>query len=99
LYIVREAEGFDVASLRQGDILEGVPFPLMDHAQIQILGNIAIDQDFQTIPVLSPKLHEHREDREWMTAVAPVRFGFCAVLSNCCDLEPRRGKIQAPAVV
>ncbi len=27
-----------------------------------------------------------------MRAVIPIRFGLCAVLSNCCDLEPRYGK-------
>jgi hypothetical protein len=99
LYIVRGAEGFDIASLRQGDILEGVPFPLMDHGKMQVLGAISQDRDFNAIPVISPKTHQHRDDREWVTAIAPVRFGFCAVLSNCCDLEPRDGKVLAHAVV
>ncbi len=66
---------------------------------MQVLGAISQDQDFNTIPVISPKTHQHRDDREWVTAVAPVRFGFCAVLSNCCDLEPRDGKVLAHAVV
>jgi len=96
LYVVRGAEGFDAATLRQGDILEGIPFPLMDHAKIQILGTLAQDQDFNTLPTISPRTHQLRDDREWVTALVPVRFGFCAVLSNCCDLEPRDGRIQAP---
>lgn len=99
MYIVRGDAEFEVASLRQGDILEGVPFPLVDHTKIQVLGSIAPDQDFTSIPALEPKLHQHRDDREWTTAVAPLRFGFCAVLSNCCDLQPRNGKVQTHAVV
>jgi hypothetical protein len=29
----------------------------------------------------------------------PIRFGFCAVVSNCCDLEPHGGRIQGHAVL
>jgi hypothetical protein len=99
LYIARGADGFDLASLRQGDILEGVPFPLLDNAKLQLLGDIAPDQDFSSVPPLTPSLHRHREDPEWTTASCPVRFGHCAILTTCCDLEPRNGKIQAHAVV
>jgi hypothetical protein len=99
LYFTRDTEEFDVVSLRQGDILQGVPFPLMDHARVQVLGEVASEQDFTSVPILIPKLHQHRNDPEWATAVAPVRFGFCAVLSNCCDLEPRDGRVLAHAVV
>lgn len=96
MYIVRGTEGFDIASLRQGDILEGVPFALLDHKTIQLLGTIVLDQDFSTIPNISAATHRQREDPEWLSAVIPIRFGFCIVLSNCCDLEPREGKISAP---
>lgn len=99
MYVARGSDGFDVASLRQGDILEGVPFPLLESANIQILGDISSNHDFSSLPILSPRLHRHREDHEWTTGVAPLRFGFCAVLTNCCDLEPRNGKVQTHAVV
>jgi hypothetical protein len=71
----------------------------MDCAKIQILGDISSDEPFNSIPVLRARKHEHRSDGEWTTAVAPVRFGFCAVVSNCCDLEPRNGRVLAPAVL
>jgi len=96
LYIVRGADGFDVATLRQGDILEGVPFSLMDPEKVQIVGTVVVDEDFNSIPNIRAKTHQHRDDREWLTALVPVRFGFCIVLSNCCDLEPRQGRIPAP---
>jgi hypothetical protein len=98
LFIVRGNDRFDIASLRQGDILEGVPFPLMEHAKVNVLGAISQNIDFNNIPQISPKTHQHRDDPDWITAIAPVRFGFCAVLSNCCDLEPRNGKVPTPAV-
>jgi hypothetical protein len=96
LYIIRGAEGFDVATLRQGDILEGVPFALVDHRTIQLLGTILMDRDFNALPEISATTHKEREDNEWLTAMVPVRFGFCIVLSNCCDLEPRDGRISSP---
>jgi hypothetical protein len=96
LYIVRGAEGFDVAALRQGDILEGIPFPLLDHRTLQLLGNIQTDRDFNAAPEITPANHKQREDHEWLTALVPVRFGCCIVLSNCCDLESREGRISAP---
>jgi hypothetical protein len=96
LYIVRGEAGFDVATLRQGDILEGIPFPLMDHRTIQILGTIQLDRDFNINPTIEATKHKERQDTEWLTAVIPVRFGFCVVLSNCCDLEPHEGRISSP---
>jgi hypothetical protein len=96
LYIRRGADGFDVATLRQGDILEGVPFPLMDLEKIQVVGAMVTDEDFNSVPNIRARTHQHRDDREWLTALIPVRFGFCIVLSNCCDLEPREGRIQSP---
>jgi hypothetical protein len=65
---------------------------------MQVLGTVAQDQDFNTLPPISATTRQHRDDRQWTTGVAPIRFGFCAVLSNCCDLEPRNGKVQTQAV-
>ncbi|MGA6984853.1 MAG: hypothetical protein WBZ01_02260 [Terriglobales bacterium] len=96
MYIIRGAAGFDVANLRQGDILEGIPFPLIDHSTLQVLGAIKLDRDFNALPEIAAKTHKQRQDAEWLTALVPVRFGFCIVLSNCCDLEPRDGTISAP---
>ena len=63
-----------------------------------VLGGIAHDYDFATLPDISPKTHEHRADREWLTIQVPARFCLCAVLSNCCDLEPRNGRVPAQVV-
>jgi hypothetical protein len=91
--------GFDEASLRQGDILAGVPFPLLEHGKMHVLGAIAHDYDYTALPAISAKTHAHRADANWVTIQVPARFGLSAVLSNCCDLEPRDGHIQAYSVI
>lgn len=98
MYLVRGTEDFDDGSLRQGDILEGVPFALLEHGKMHVLGTIAQDYDYAATPSISAKTHEHRTDKGWVTIQVPARFGLCAVLSNCCDLEPRDGGVQAHAV-
>lgn len=98
MYLARGTDGFGEASLRQGDILAGVPFALMEHGKMHVLGAIAQDYDYAALPSISAKTHEHRTDRGWVTLQVPARFGLCAVLSNCCDLEPRDGRVQAHAV-
>ena len=56
------------------------------------------DPGYGALPSISPKTHKHRDDKDWVTIQVPARFGLCAVLSNCCDLEPRDGRVQAFAV-
>jgi len=47
---------------------------------------------------VTPKYHEHRQDNRWTTLQVPVRFSYCAVISNCCDLEPRDGRVLVHAI-
>jgi hypothetical protein len=99
LYLIRGAETFDLTSLRQADVLAGIPFPLLSRAEIHILGAMADVYDYAALPTISAKTRTHRGDAEWVTIQVPARFGLCAVLSNCCDLEPRGGGVQTPVVV
>lgn len=98
MYLIRNMQDFDETSLRQGDILVGIPFPLLEHGKIQVLGQVAREYDYSGLPAISPKTHSHRDDTAWLTMQVPARFGLCIVLSNCCDLELRNGQIQAHAV-
>lgn len=98
MYLTRGTEGFDETSLRQGDILVGVPFALLEHGKMHVLGAIAQDYDYAALPSISAATHERRADKGWVTIQVPARFGLCAVLSNCCDLEPRDGRVQTYAV-
>lgn len=98
MYLLRGTEGFEIASLRQGDILTGIPFPLVAQSKMHVLGAVAEEYDYSALPVLVPKTHEHRTDMEWVTLQVPARFCLCSVLSNCCDLELRNGRISAQMV-
>lgn len=98
MFIARGEARFEDTGLRQGDILEGVPFPLLDDSKLRIFVDIAHDWDFKSIDSLTPKRHRERNDDQWVTAHVPIRFGYCALLANCCDLELRDGRIPAPTV-
>jgi hypothetical protein len=98
LYLVRGAAGFDDAVLRQGDVLAGVPYPLLEHSKTHVLGEIAEDYDYAGLPTISSKTHDHRGEGGWVSIQVPARFCFGAILSNCCDLEPHGGNIRAHAV-
>lgn len=95
MYILRGDEQFDTENLRQGDILLGIPFPLLDHQRLNILGALPEEYDYSALPAIAPRRHAHRFDPDWVTAEVPVRFCPCAVLSNCCDLERRDGRMFA----
>lgn len=98
MYLTPTNQGFDPNELRQGDILVGIPFPLIDNTKIEILGTADATQESSSLPAISPATHEHRGDREWVKLQVPGRYGYCAVLSNCCDLQRRSGRIQIHAV-
>ena len=66
---------------------------------MQILGEMDQAEGFTSVPPIKTKLRKHREDKEWTSAIVPVRFGFCAVVSHCCDLVLYGGKIQGHAVL
>jgi hypothetical protein len=98
LYLIRGTEGFDEVALRQGDILTAIPYPLLESNRMHLLAEVTQDLDATGVPNISSKTHDHRGESGWVTIQVPAKFCFCAVLSNCCDLEPRRGNVRAPAV-
>ncbi len=88
----------DTKCLRQGDILAEIPFPLINLADLILLGKLDPQtQKSSATPSLASVTTMHREDPNWLTAQLPVRVSFCAVISQCCDLEPRHNKIKLPA--
>src|SRR5258708_1822584 len=84
----------DLTCLRQGDILKDIPFPRINSQEVSILGRINIKAEGPIAETLVPLAIPHRGDPNWITAQLPVRFGFCAITSQCCDLEPRFDKIR-----
>jgi hypothetical protein len=90
-------EAADVTSLRQGDILDGIPFPRLTMSDISLLGGISAEPSQPALPKLSIVTATHRDDPNWLIAQIPIRLSYCAVISQCCDLEPRSGKMSLPA--
>ena len=93
MYISPGTDGYEADALRQGDIISGVPFPLLAANHIKVLSDPVPNAD-GTLGVTPTKFVNPRED-EWTIAQVPVRFCICIVLSNCCDLELRGGKVPA----
>jgi hypothetical protein len=87
----------DKTSLRQGDILEGIPFPRLSSAEISLLGKIYEETSQPAVPKLSAVTSTHRDDSSWLVAQVPVRLSFCAIISQCCDLEPKNSQLRMPA--
>jgi hypothetical protein len=90
-------EDADMTCLRQGDILGGIFFPRLDQGDVVILGKVTSGGHQSYVPILDAVTSVHRDDPSWLTAQVPVRRSFCAVISHCCDLEPRNGRISMPA--
>jgi hypothetical protein len=87
----------DLSCLRQGDILRGIPFPLLGLSlKIDAISEWQPDSDTLGTKAIT---HTHNNDAGWVTAGVPVRFGFCAVLTHCCRLELRQGgKVTVHAI-
>lgn len=86
----------DADCLRQGDILQGIPFPRLASGEVAILGRLTPETSQPDVPKLSAITNTHREDQNWLLAQVPVRLSYCAIVSQCCDLEPRNGKLDIP---
>jgi hypothetical protein len=86
-------DALDGAVLRQGDILRSIPFPIVSSAELSFLGTLhAVGADGR--PELRASEITLREQPAW-TCQLRVRIGFACVISQCCDLEPRNGKVTS----
>lgn len=93
---VQDADG---ACLRQGDVVEGVPLPLITPSKTTLLGFPNPETHGSELPTLEAITHVHRNDPNWVTVQFPARMSYCVVVSQCCDLEPRNGRILIPTFV
>jgi hypothetical protein len=99
LFLAAGTAGYEAASLRQGDILREIPFPLLEHSRIRILGSLAQDAQFLAgVPNTTTWTQEVNRDKQWVAIQVPARFGFFAITTHCCEMEPRAGKIRAPTI-
>ena len=84
--------------LRQGDVLDVVPFPIYE-SDSATLGKIdhgsGIEIPYPKIVVIP---REHRGQKDCITMQLKARLSPGAVLAHCCELELRNGKCLLPMV-
>ena len=82
-------------ALRQGDILVGVPFPLFDRLAQKLTVLADAEPGSPDAPQISLKAAPHNNDSNWFIAQIRVRLCYCAILSQCCELELHNGQMRA----
>jgi len=87
----------DASCLRQGDIISGVPFPVID-ADAAILGQIDPGFDVSVTRPLTVIPRTHRNQPNYITMQVKARVEPCIVLAHCCELELRHGKCRLPMI-
>jgi hypothetical protein len=84
--------------LRQGDILDAIPFPIFE-SESAMLGKIdhgsGIEIPYPKIVVIP---REHRSQKDCVTMQMKTRFAPGAVVAHCCELELRNGKCLLPMI-
>jgi hypothetical protein len=88
----------DRTCLRQGDVLDAIPFPILDY-ESAILGKIDAQSGVQ-LPhpriVVIPR--EHRAQKDCVTMQIKARLSPGAVVAHCCELELRNEKCLLPMI-
>jgi hypothetical protein len=85
--------------LRQGDIIYGLYYPSMKCETLGLVGRVASPSTPVTESLSLSAVTEKSYGIEWMSAQVQVFRGFSIILSQCCDLERRNGKLNYPAFV
>src|SRR5438309_1445300 len=82
-------ENPDLNTLRQGDIVAKIPFPLppLGSSDLTFLGAYAELGGGATR--FGPRTETIRKT-DWFTGHVPVAITYCAVLSQCCDVDSRQ---------
>lgn len=83
---------------RQGDIINAVPFPILD-ADLSVLSRIDHEGRVQTPhPKVLAIPTEHRNTKDCVTGQVKMRLSFGAVVAHCCELELRNGKCSLATI-
>jgi hypothetical protein len=94
------AEAPDTTELWQGDIIQGLFFPIIDVEQFKIIGRPSEDSHSQDSALtLSPVVSRVKDKIDHFNAQIEVVRGYSIVLSQCCDLALHNGKPKAPYFV
>lgn len=89
----------DAAELRQGDIVQGLYYPQLNCETLPLLGVAPPDAGPHVEGLSLAASARTQSGMAWLTAQVSVHRGYSMVLSPCCDLERRGGKLEVPAIV
>ena len=80
--------------LRQGDIIQGLYFPSMICQTLSLLGTAGISPESMGEGLSLSAVTKRIRGIDWLSAHLEVFRRFAVVLSQCCDLERRQGKLD-----
>jgi len=83
--------------LRQGDVIAGLYYPLMNCKDLNIIGTAKGEEPFQSSNFQLTAVSEEKNGFTQLTAQVKVLRVFAVVISQCCDLEMRSSKLTIPA--
>jgi hypothetical protein len=86
----------DAKSLRQGDIIAGIYYPLLKHNDLTILGKQTETPSSQGDEIVLAALVENKKYVQGLIKFIPT---LAIVASQCCDVEAKDGKLDVPAFV
>jgi hypothetical protein len=81
----------DKTCLRQGDILKNVLYPLVVADEVRFLGIANSSADPVALPWQAEQI-TLRNSPAWKCQMF-ARLGLAAVISQCCDIAPKNGRI------
>jgi hypothetical protein len=84
----------DTETLRQGDIFRDMVFPVISTSRVQFLVTSDPGDARRTFTVNEATVRNAPE----YSAQFPIRIGFAVMITQCCDLEPRNGRIEQPTL-
>lgn len=87
----------DKACLRQGDILKNILYPLLIRSDIRVLGSYSLSEPPNSNVTFQLEEVTYRQSPA-LRCLASARITFAAVISQCCDIEPRNGKIVQASI-
>ncbi|MGI9106561.1 MAG: hypothetical protein ACR2G4_09965 [Pyrinomonadaceae bacterium] len=90
----------NLEELRQGDIVQGLYYPLMKCSDLRIIGTITNPYEpHRENLTLTSVPGGNKYGRNLFLANIEVFGGYSVIISQCCDLELHNGRLDNPAFV
>lgn len=86
----------DTKSLRQGDVIKGIYYPLLKHGELSLVGRPTEAGHTQVDGIVLAASVENKKYVQGLMKFVPT-LGI--VVSQCCDVQAKDGKLDVPAFV